>query len=386
MRFYQMTLLSMLLFTIVFGYSQVVVAQIQLPELGVITEDDIPNLTVNQDLSVNQIYDKAIRSVVWIIGRGVEASGVLIDKELKLVVTNEHVVGTAETLGVLFPAKDMDGNLIEERDFYLNAFENEIAFEVFYRLGYLTTGRVVAKNPETDLAILELDGIAETAVGIDHEFRHVGDQVNREDNVHILGNPGELKLWRWTLGMFQRVHIEDGKEMLHMNADTYPGNSGGPVLNQRGKLIGIISRSNLGTSTVAVPLKYVDELLKELKPRHAVYIFNDTIYTIHYQIRAHESDDWEQHSIRPKIGITATVTVNHGMIPEGYPKIRFDHVTDDGNKFTLREKTLKTFRRLAGEDFDPIPRHDAYGYYFYHDPSENKLYLTDKSRESSQVE
>lgn len=26
------------------------------------------------------------------------------------------------------------------------------------------------------------------------------------------------------------------------------------------------------------------------------------------------------------------------------------------------------------------------GYYFYHDPSENKLYLTDKLRESSQVE
>ena len=294
MRFFQMTLLlllfSSLLLTVALGYSQAAVAQIQIPVEVEEADAELPKVEfvereVVPNLSVNQIYDKAIRSVVWIVNPdGSQGSGVLIDKELKLVVTNEHVVGTAETLVVLFPAMDMDGNLINERNFYINALRNESAAEVLYRLGYGTNGRVVAKNPETDLAILELDGIAETALEIDHDFRHVGDQVNREDNVHILGNPGDLKLlWRWTLGMFQDVFTEDGKEMLHINADTYPGNSGGPVLNERGKLIGIISRSNLGTSTVAVPLKYVNELLKELKPIHAVYIFNDTIYTIPFK-------------------------------------------------------------------------------------------------------
>ena len=58
-------------------------------------------------------------------------------------------------------------------------------------------------------------------------------------------------------------------------------------------------------------------------------------------------------------------------------------MTVDGNNVTLREKTLKTFRCLAGEDFDPIANRDAYGYYFYHDSSENKRYLTDKVRETS---
>ena len=83
--------------------------------------------------------------------------------------------------------------------------------------------------------------------------------------------------------------------------------------------------------------------------------------------------------------MTITLSVHRGTIPEGYPKIRFDHVPND-NEVTLREKTLKTFLRLAGEDFDPIPGQDTYGYYFYHDPSENKLYLTDKLRENSQAE
>ncbi len=395
MRFYRFTLflLLILLLTVEFGFSQGAVAQIEIPVE--VKEADVDKyhwstrsipIIIETELTVNQIYDKAIRSVVWIIGDDVQASGVLIDKELKLVVTNEHVVGTDENLVVLFPATDKDGNLIEERDFYLNALRNDIAREVLIRLGYATVGRVVAKNPETDLAILELEGIAETALEIDHNFRHVGFQINMKDNVHILGNPGKLKLWRWTLGMFQGVFKEDGKEMLHMNADTYPGNSGGPVLNGRGKLIGIISRSNLGTSTVVVPLKYVDELLKELKPRHTVYIFNDTIFTIPFRFRASENNNWKETSLKPEESATITLSVlPHETIPKGYPKIRFDHVTGDG-KVTPFEKTLKTFQRLAGSNFKAIPKHDAYGYYFYHDPSENKLYLTDKLRESSQVE
>lgn len=377
--FYHIT--RLLLLFVAFGYSHVTVAQI--PE-GDIPKRKLPFHVVS-NLSVNQIYDQAIRSVVWIVKSDSSAgSGVLIDKKLKLVVTNEHVMGTDEAVWVLFPVMDKNGKLIEERDFYLNKNNREARFEVLNRLGYVAVGRVVAKKQATDLAILELDGLPETALEIDHDFRHVDYQINMKDNVHILGNPGKLKLWRWTLGMFQGISVKkDGKEMLRINADTYPGNSGGPVLNGHGKLIGIVSESNLGTSTVAVPLKYVDELLQTLTPKHVVSIFNNTTFTIPFLFRAEESDpDWHSiedwTSLKPgQIGVITFNAFPHDPIPEGYPRIIFDHVTND-EESTLKVKPLKTYQRRAGSGFKVRSKYDAYEYYFHHDPSEHKLYLIEE--------
>ena len=44
--------------------------------------------------TANQIYNNAIRSVMWIVNPGIgEGSGVLLDKKSKLAVTNAHVTG-----------------------------------------------------------------------------------------------------------------------------------------------------------------------------------------------------------------------------------------------------------------------------------------------------
>ena len=339
------------------GYSEVTDTQIFKDVPIVIT----PRV---QELSVDQIYDKAIRSVVWIVAPdSSQASGVLIDKELRLVVTNEHVADTHEWVLVFFPVRDRGGKLIEERDFYAN--ENNIG--VLERLGYATPGRVVDKDLGTDLAIIELEGMPETALEIDHDFSYPAHyDMNRNDRVHILGNPGDLKLWRWTGGFFQGITQEDGKEILFMNADTYQGNSGGPVLNGRGILIGIISRSNLRTRTVAVPVKYVDDLLKRLAPKQIFSIQNKTTFTIPYQIKWTESVDWEEieaTSIKPGHVMNHWYSESLRTIPEGYPKIRFDYVANDGVS-TYRYYKLETYQRRAGSDFKPSRERDAREYHF----------------------
>ncbi len=78
------------------------------------------------ELSVDEIYDKTIKSLVWIVSNVnqnnsmLQGSGVLIDKELRLAVTNHHVVKDNVEVAVFFPVRDKQGVLIDERNFYLN--------------------------------------------------------------------------------------------------------------------------------------------------------------------------------------------------------------------------------------------------------------------------
>ena len=209
-------------------------------------------------LSADQIYNNAIRAVMWIVNPDIgKGSGVLIDKQFKLAITNAHVAGTQNTIDVYFPAPDENGELIKDRNFYLTSSG------VLKRLGYYTKGRVVAKNEETDLAIIKLDGLPETAHEVDWNFNT--PTTNTGDMVYILGNPGGQDLWRWTLGEF----LKDHEDFLHIQSDVFGGNSGGPVLNKQGILIGIVARSDRHMNALAIPVRYISRLLSESRLEHS---------------------------------------------------------------------------------------------------------------------
>ena len=231
-----------------------------------------------KELSVDEIYDKTIHSLLWILADAGQGSGVLIDKELRLAVTNYHVTKESDSIVVVFPVRDRYGYLTYERDFYLNKSNQK----VLERLGYATTGHIVAKEPTTDMVIVQLDGLPDTAREIKHNFEYSTHlHMSKNDQVHILGNPADLALWRWTGGFFQGV---DDQGMIQINADIYKGNSGGPVLNNRGMLIGIATRSNEERKAWAVPANHINHLLATLKPRKIFNILNDTLYTLPSQV------------------------------------------------------------------------------------------------------
>ena len=140
-----------------------------------------------RELYENPVYTKAIRSVMWIVTNEGQASGVLIDKDLRLAVTNEHVTKGNVWVDVFFPVRDRNEKLISKRSFYADRRNRRI----LYQLGYYTRGRVVAEDANSDLAIIELDGIPETSREIDHNFNyHVYRDMNSGDAVDIFGNPG----------------------------------------------------------------------------------------------------------------------------------------------------------------------------------------------------
>ena len=220
---------------------------------------DPPSVVTLPKTDADRIYDNAIRAVMWIVNTDVgEGSGVLLDKSFKVAVTNAHVTDTSQAVDVYFPAPDENGKLIKERDFYLKSRG------VLKRLGYYTKGHVVAKNVEMDLAIIRLDGLPETARQIDY-WGFIIPPTNTGELVYILGNPEGCDLWHWKLGQFQN----DYGKVLHIQSDVFGGNSGGPVLNSQGILLGIIARSDRHMNASAIPARYINQLLSESNVKHS---------------------------------------------------------------------------------------------------------------------
>ena len=341
-----------------------------------IPTEDVETPLEPRKLSVDEIYDKTIQSLVWIVSvvnqdnSMSQGSGVLIDKELKLAVTNHHVVKDSGEVAVFFPVRDKHGILIDDRDFYLK--KNNLG--VLMRLGYAVNGRIIAKEPKTDLAIIQLEGLPDTAQEIKHNSNaHIHLLLERNEPVQIFGNPGGLKLWKWAAGFFQ----ENAQGMLKINAGTYKGNSGGPVLNDQGELIGIATLSNERHTTWAVPTTYIKDLLNTLKPRHVFSISNHTAFTVHYFIKWSADSDWKQTTVKRDQIVTHWNSAIY--VPKGYPKIYFDHIAND-EKVTPRYYQLNTYVRRIGSGVKPSHTKDAREYHFDYNSRTEILDLYDSEK------
>ena len=317
------------------------------------------------DVPAQQIYDEAIHSVVWIVtylGNRPEAtgSGVLIDAERLLVVTNEHVIEDAQQIYVFFPWRNADGINMDQA-FYL---EHRNWLET---RGYATRGRVIEQNVKNDLTIVQLADIPATAREIKHDFsRNVENSMKRGDTVHIFGNPG-IQLWDWDPGKFIRAWRNcppSGGTCLEMEAGVRGGNSGGPVLNGQGMLIGIVTATNHKTMTLASPAKNVRALLNrvpvnlppipppQIHPKRTFKIRNRTGVTVPYQIKWSNNNNWQSYFL--ETGYIATHKSGRQHIPQDYPKIRFDYIAGDGQRITYRVQSLES--ALASANVVPAYR------------------------------
>ena len=265
-----------------------------------------------QNLAANQIYAEAMHSVVWINNTtdASQGSGVLIDKDKRFVVTNEHVTESAKWVEVYFPVPDLDGTLIQNREYY------EMNYGFLERLGYATSGRVIAKDSIRDLAIIELTGLPATAREIPHNFNPLLPLTpNIGGTVHILGNPGVLDLWRWTPGLYQGRDADE----LFINANVLGGHSGGPVLNAQGVLIGIIQSSDDTVNAWAVRAEHIQTLLNTVQPVHTFKITNGSAFRLTYSVKWSNDDSWRQSTLNP--GGAFYHWWEGATVPLGYPKI-----------------------------------------------------------------
>lgn len=183
-----------------------------------------------------EIYRKTLSSTAWVLakssGETSSGTGVLVDAEKKLLITNFHVVGEARTAVIFFPELK-DEKPIVSRQHYLTEVK---------KLG--VRGKVIAVDRKRDLALIELDKVPEGVAAL----TLAADSIGPGEDVQSIGNPGTTDaLWVYTSGtvraVYQKTLTTESSEYSFKVVETQSpinaGDSGGPVVNNKGELVAI---------------------------------------------------------------------------------------------------------------------------------------------------
>ena len=192
--------------------------------------DELPTNDTGKSLTESQVYALAVNSVVGITTeattnvfgqQAVSASagtGFILTED-GYIITNQHVVAGADTITVTLYS------------------------------GEKYTAELVGADASYDIAVLkiEAEGLQPVSVG-DSDNLQVGESVV------AIGNPlGELT-WTMTNGIISALNREintDGnpQNMIQTNAAINSGNSGGPLFDMDGNVIGVTSAKYSGSTS-----------------------------------------------------------------------------------------------------------------------------------------
>lgn len=219
------------------------------------TEDAAPSDTaVPATRSGREIYLQTLKSIALIENEEGIGTGWILSLEDRLLVTNKHVVSPYEEVKVYFPTY-VEGALQVERADLANAKP--------------VRGVVLDSTEEADLAIVQVDKFPEGSVAlpISPSSSAPGERV------HAIGGlpRGSQGMWKYSTGFVSQVSLgfATGHEIriMQSNIDVNPGNSGGPVVNDAGQLVGVCQSINPDARDVSYNIdvsevrKYTDKML-----------------------------------------------------------------------------------------------------------------------------
>lgn len=207
--------------------------------------------TTPPDLSTSELVEKVDQSICKIETDSGCGTGFLIASDL--ILTNGHVVNFWSKLNCYFPSK-------------YEPYQVEIVW----------------LNSDIDVAFLKLDKHGPTPIDISK-----WDEIKRGDNVVVIGYPGTLGSSissSVTMGILSNRTSIKGTYFYQTDAALNPGNSGGPVFDATGQVIGIatlkeINKENIG---YVLPISYAYSELdkfrkatrKEITSKLARYAYN----------------------------------------------------------------------------------------------------------------
>jgi serine protease Do len=123
-------------------------------------------------------------------------------------------------------------------------------------------GRVVAFSQPLDLALLKLDGLPGPFPVLELDD---SDRIEIGDRVVAIGHPEQGGLWTLTTGtisaQFENFNATKGKSVFQTETGLNRGNSGGPLLDTDGRMVGIntaiarLSPDGLPITSISFSLK-----------------------------------------------------------------------------------------------------------------------------------
>jgi S1-C subfamily serine protease len=208
-------------------------------------------------LSPEAIYQKTASSSVMFVMRnnaGYQpiACGVVVDVKNRLVATAEHVVSAyaGQPIEVMVAEKDAEGRVITKRAQYgRNATARIIR------------GKVLKQNFWNDLALVQLERLPAgiTAVPL------ASDNPRPGQRVHVIGNSdgSDGVVFSYCQGYVRNGPSTNRGRFIH-HTPTNKGDSGGPIVNDGGELVGIVSGGSTGMTS-----RLVRFLAYQIVQRHA---------------------------------------------------------------------------------------------------------------------
>lgn len=183
--------------TLVFSTFSVILSIYSIPA--------IEFLKASASLSQQEDIQRYKEAVVTISTNDSKGTGFAV-REDGYIVTNEHVIDGAVTITVIFPD------------------------DTLYK------AKVVTKNPDVDLALLKIDAdnlpvlqLADTS------------DYNAQELVYFIGNPLAFSGIANKGTLLGDLAVETiASDVVMMDAPVYKGNSGSPVLNTSGEVIGVV--------------------------------------------------------------------------------------------------------------------------------------------------
>jgi len=284
-----------------------------------------------------KVYLRTARSAVMVVAGGSRASGVVIDKEKRLVLTAYHVTSGQANVEVVFPLFDSSGAVLTEARHYNDGRTK-------------SRGRVVRADQSRDVSIIQVDQMPDSVLAI--PLAKTSPRPGQD--IHCIGNAAFRHggLFGYSHGKVRNVfHRQvggqlNGKVVVETQIPTNKGDSGGPIVNDDGELVAIVSQ---GTTGVAPP---------QNDPFHAL------------QVVDHSVDVSEIRAVLGNVGkpsiyvlqTTGTLTANDVKRGNTYMKV---HVIkfEVGSTYiiNLRSTAFDTFLRLEDAQGKQIAVNDDGG-------------------------
>ena len=185
-----------------------------------------------KELSPREVYEQASPAVVMVMGhadggrKGSGGTGSIIQSD-GLVLTNAHVV-----------IEERTGKPFARLSVFLKPVR--VTGESKSDLSRMARAKLLAYSQPLDLALLKLEGVTEPLPVVDVSE---SGRVRIGDRVVAIGHPEQGGLWTLTTGVIS-AEVDNfngvkGKHVFQTETGLNRGNSGGPLLNGEGQMIGV---------------------------------------------------------------------------------------------------------------------------------------------------
>ena len=144
----------------------------------------------------------------------------------------------------------------------IDGMENPVTISPVGRAGL--TGDVIGSDPENDIAVIRLAGLDGRPLQLEAEPPRLGELCVAIGSPHSYRESASLGI---ISGLSRQIRRSDGavmEEMIQTDASVNPGNSGGPLVNIDGRVVGMNTMGPAETVNMAVPSETIAAVVPEL--------------------------------------------------------------------------------------------------------------------------